>query len=661
MANQPLQPVVTSWLEKIKLAEEHKRKNFGRDAEECHKFFAGPYSWMYRKRAGSGEDEATAMDWVEEGDIKAPTFQLTINKASEVVQLFGPALYQQNPDRKVSPRRDYQIPGEYFATQSDPMGAMQAQQIAMMGMVERSKGVTVSALYESLLNYLPTENNLDHESRLQIDDALIKGMGILWHEIVTHPDGLRVPASIFDSCDNLLLDPDATRIEDCMWVAKRCTHATWALEDEYGRPRGSIKGNRESFSETAGLDNFEDNARRARGQTNDQLVYYKIWSRMGIGGRLAGVVTGNEDYKGQLDQLGQYTYLAVARGLDWPLNLPEEVWNGTPEEVAQRCQWPIPFYLDRRNEWPFTHLSFHEDPGQLWPVAHLKSALGELKFINWVYSFLTGKIRTACRDVLVILKSLSDDVKRAITSGPDYSVVEIDALTKDIDQIVKFIQHPTFNPEIYHVLEHMIDLFEKRTGLTDLLYGESARQLRSAEEASIKQTNATIRPDDMSKCVEASQSLAARKEMAAARWILTDKDIGKVLGTEAAYIWQTEVMMQPPEAIFHQFDCRIESGSTKRPNRQQDAENLQNAMNNLLGPLFQYASATGNVEPINALIQSWAKSLNLEADKFLLAAPPPPPAAPAPGAAGGGAPPPGGPPPSGAQTPPPGPPMGAPM
>jgi hypothetical protein len=40
----PLKPLVTGWLQKSQLAEELKKKEFGDDAEECLRFFNGPYS-----------------------------------------------------------------------------------------------------------------------------------------------------------------------------------------------------------------------------------------------------------------------------------------------------------------------------------------------------------------------------------------------------------------------------------------------------------------------------------------------------------------------------------------------------------------------------------------------------------------------------------------
>ena len=45
--NNPLRPVCSAWIEKIRQAEEIKRRRFGADAAEGMQFFAGPYNWLY--------------------------------------------------------------------------------------------------------------------------------------------------------------------------------------------------------------------------------------------------------------------------------------------------------------------------------------------------------------------------------------------------------------------------------------------------------------------------------------------------------------------------------------------------------------------------------------------------------------------------------------
>lgn len=628
-SSSPLKPLCDGWLRTIKHSLEFKKKEFQDDADECWKFFDGPYTWMY-KRKGE-KDRPSSFDFDPEGDedIHAPTFQMTINKTAEFVQLFGPAMYQRNPNRKVNPRDLFRMSIERFGDPNDPMVQQQYLMMHQQDTLQKYRDKDIGRLFEMLLNYSPQELGLRQESRLIVDEALICGMSAWWTELVTMPSGLRVVGSFYDPVRRLVLDADADRYEECQYIARECIHPTWAVEREYGLPPGSLKGNAESAQRQMMTEgDFEANANRSRNQqSNDLLRYWKVWSKMGIGGRLRGVMDGQPEWKQVLEQVGDYCFLAIAPDVPYPLNVPPQMQAGDIEALMQSIQWPTPFWLDK-GAWPFTPLVFHARPGKLWPMPHMKPALGEIKFVNWTYSFLAGKIRVACRDFLVMLKSLSDDVKQTIVHGPDYSVIYLDQISGDIDKVVKFIQHPTFNPEIYRVLEHMMELIDKRTGLSELLYGSSANQLRSAEEARVKQANASVRPDDMAQQVEDASSELSRRETAACVWHLKPPDVQPIVGTVGAQVWEQDVMALDPSAFFHQYSVTVEAGSTRRPNKDRDRDNLDKAQNQI-GPLFfQYAQASGDVKPFNALTGDWAKATGLPDPERFMIQPPPMPAGP---------------------------------
>jgi hypothetical protein len=647
-----LLPIVQGWRSKLALAAEHKADQFMKQANECMKFLVGPYAdWLYRTKGKGDKQRGTAFDWepdeTDGGDMAAPSFRVTINKAAELRDLFGPAMYQQNPDRRVSPRKAFMPPISYLGDPNDPN--TQAAYMAIMQSVStsRAKDETIAALFDAYLNFTPAEMNLAAETRLTIDEALIMGAGVQWTEVFVHPSGLKCPCNSYDPIRNLLLDPDANRPEDCMWIARECVHPVWELEDEYGYARGTLTGNMESANRNADYkDDPFDPGLRSQGRTNDLMKYWKVWSKMGMGQRLEGALKkGMGDYGNALESLGNFCYLVITPHYPFPLNLPPwKLEESLQDEsvVQSAVQWPTPYWLDK-GAWPMTMLAFHRIGGRLWPQSHLQPALGELSFINWTYSLLMGKIRVVSRDILVMLRGLADEVKTSIKHGPDYSVVEIENLNQGIDKIVQWLQAPTFNTEIYKVLDMMMEMFEKRTGLSDLMYGQTEQAFRSAEEGKVKQANATVRPADMAQQVEAYSSELSRKEMACARWHITAEDVLPVLGPAGAWVWQEAVMTTPPEQLFHVFECRVETGSTRRPDRERDIDNLNKAMQNLFGPFFQYFQATGNPQQVNSLVAAWGKAVGLDTDKMLfqplpvMPAPAPgqnPPAAAAPSGAG---------------------------
>lgn len=629
----PLRPLTSLWVSKIKKAWDKKKKEFQNDADEAMRFFNGPYDWIYDSRNARNPGAFTFTG--DEVEMPRLSFAMTVNKAAELVQLFGPALYHRNPVRQVNPRIFWKPDIELIGDPNDPQ--VQAYHAQISSIVNQGRHVDSAraALIQGYLNYTPNALDLKTESRFAIVEALLKGMGCLWTETYK-PAGssMNMVGSFFDTVDNLIIDPDAEIIRDARWIARRYIQPFWDVERKYGHPTGSLRG--VSSMESSGQQGSVSASPtgdydRKTGQTNDLIVYWKIYSKMGAGGLLSG---SKPDMAERLDGLGQYVCLAVTADCGYPLNITPEASAALLSDdpylvenaikfVREEVAWPTPFWTD--DSWPFTPIYFHSVPRHVWPMSHLRPGMGELKFLNWVYSMMAGKVKNACRDFIAVAKSAGEELKDRIRSGPDYTMIEIEAIHDDIDRVVKFLQHPPFNREIYEVAERITDNFEKRTGLTELLYGLSNNQLRSAEEAALKGDQVSVRPDDMANKIEESMTEAARKEAFCARWHLRGDDVSSVLGPVAGQWWDQLFTTTDPGIVLYNLDYRIEAGSARKPNKARDVANMQQAVQTLFGPLFSYAQATGDIDPVNALVTAWAKSIDMDASRFLLKPPPPPP------------------------------------
>jgi hypothetical protein len=627
----PLRPLVGVWMEKIRIADLYKKSRFSDDAAEAMQFFSGPYDFMYSRKYGSQPGGFACGS--DDDEIAEPSFKMTVNKVAEAVQIFGPVLYHRNPNRKVTPREVPIVPPEYFGNMMDINVQMLIQQAQAQQQSQTAMDKLRAVLLSFYLNYTPTELDLKTHSRRAIDESIIKGMGCLWTEVYTpkgqpvRQDGTRLQlvGSFFESVDHLMIDPDGETLENAKWIARRCIHPAWEVEQQYGLPAGTLRGVAESAARSSELNSSVDgDHERAAGGSADLVAYWKIYSKMGVGGRLQGIGQAQRDI---LDRFGDYCYLVICEGIPYPLNLPPSVINSTdpnaPMEILGRLDWPTPFWAS--DDWPMTPIYYHEVPRCPWPMSHFKPAMGELKFLNWIYSFIAGKIKNTCRDFLAVAKGLDDEIKEAILHGGDLTLIELAKQHGDIAEVVQFLQHPQMNGDIWQVIEAVTANFEKRTGLTELVYGESASSYRSAEEAQLKGSQLQIRPDDMAQKVEDAMTLIARKEALAARWHLKGQDVAPSMGSVCAHFWDQAVVTQDFFEGSRQLDYRIEAGSSKKPNKQRDADNMKQAMQSLFQPLFDYASSTGNVNPVNALITDWAKSIDLKPEAYLLAAPPPPP------------------------------------
>lgn len=647
--DNPFQPLTKLWVEKIRLAQTHKKSVFGDTAEECMAFFDDCYEMMYGVNA---ERKRSALNTDINEARPQPTFGMVINKVAEFVRIFGPYLYNRNPVRTVNPRKiksidmgildlgqallQVQQMGPMMDPMFDPM--MIAQQVAMQQAQQREMSVQAnvdldrvrSDLLDGYLNWTPEEFSLKRESRRAIDEALIKGRGTLWTELKDLEDGGRAVGSFFDTVNSLLIDPDASSLDEALWIAKECIHPVWQVEQDYGLAPGSLKANITS-AEGRASNNADEfgKYKSAQGRSNDLLKYWKIWTKMGVGDRLS---SANKDLAGQFDQfVDKYAYLVVADDCEYFLNLPPEISSQPMDEnvaamITQAFAWPTPCWGLLGKNWPVVTLDFYEVPDSAWPQAPIKPALGELKAIQWIMSFLVGKIRTTCRDLIAVAKSAAPEFKETVLNGKDLALLEIDQQHPGtIDELVKFIQHPQINGDVWKVLEALMDLFDKRVGMTDLMYGESRRQLRSASEAQLKGDHVSVRPDDMADRVEDWASEIAEREACFVRSHLQGQDVARVIGQPYVQAWDQYVFTGGQPNMTDDLEYRIEQGSAKRPNRDRDISVLDETAHVIFPALIQFSMATGQIGPVNAWMAAYWRSRGFDPTPFQITPPPPPP------------------------------------
>lgn len=627
-----LRAISTSWLAKLKQAQKHKRP-FTDDAIEAMNFFDGQSNWFWK-------------DGVDYSRMAPPSFRMQVNRVFEAVKLFGSVIYHRNPVRNVTAKKfpivDPQTLGISPQGPPDPMTGIPQTDPAMEQFMQISTQVgnaeqarrTIAESIQSYLNYTPNELNLKENSRRVVDEAIIKGMGVWWTELITLEKDEQggqygIVGSFYDSCDNLLLDPDADEQEDCLWSARRCVHPIKDVAAKYGIDEKDLKGHMESYA--ASLDNehgFRD--KKKKGKTNDLIVYYKIYSKTGFGHTLKGFP---KEFQELFDGLGSNCYVVVAEGVDFPLNAPKEIaleqpdQTGLPNSLFTRTRWPIPFHMEAANGWPWTALQFHRKPGYVWPISHIKPGISELRFINWAMSFLATRVMTSCKTTVGVAKAAGEDIKDQLLKHEEsgFNLVELsETLGRSVDDLVSVFQMPEVNPEIYKIVDAVSMQFDKATGLTELAYGMTRNQYRSAAEAQVKAEAISVRPDDMANCLEDAMSMVSRKEAMAARWLLQPEDVAPIIGPLGAELWGKSIMQMDVHTVAREFDYRVEAGSARKPNKASEVEKMQMAVQTL-APVLQGLIPMGMTGPINALLGDWAKSLDIDPEPYMIPPPPPPP------------------------------------
>lgn len=665
-----MQPLVTGWLSRIDAAKK-RAKDFHDTSEQCMAFFSGTCGFMwdqkyYNKFIGGGI---------------TPKFRLSLNKAFELVALFGPVLYHQNPARwcRPHPRQEYErmdvaealgVPAyQYLELQKlsgEIQQAMQAGEIPppelqqqvlilqqldqeidrMLGMEEAEVSTTRAAcrLMERYLSYTPREQpngGLEQAAEDAITELLIKGRGLLFPRPYRMPGSDRVLTGCFyESADNLLSDPDSksVRFGEAMWITVNHLEPWWEVEKRFELPPRSLKGRGSLESIDAQVERRNSgvggNLARQEGETRDLVSWWEVFSISGVGTRFSGM----PQVLGQAfdEVVGDYAYIAVANGVPWPLNAPaDKMRTASNEDVKRMFAWPVPYWADQR--WPCAMLEVYREPGNPYPIAPLKPGLGELTFLNIVISALAHRMWQSSRTIVAVLESAKQYVEKALSSGGgDICVIGLRDIHQDINKVLSQFQVADPSPATFAFIDRIFEIFDKRTGLTDLVYAlnPGGAASRSAEDIKAKTSAVSIRPDHMAKKVDRWMGEVAQLEKLCAYWSgVSGSSVRPLLGNLGATLWDRLIVQADPELVLREMDCTVEAGSAKKPDKARDAGNMSQLYQPLSQQFGEYAQITGDSGPLNELNKKAGEAIDMDLSGLEMGPwvpPPPPPGTPNP-------------------------------
>lgn len=603
--DKPFIHTCEAWLAKIELALQWKKERFQKYADECYGFFNGPATYMWdRHREMIRERAAQASTGVLGEEMMVPYFPITVNRLFEAVALYGPTLMHQYPQVSAEvvqkPMTDPNDPNEQLA------------QVFAQGA-------------EFYGNWLQVEGEKKEEARLVITEAIVKGMGVTVTDMYTPPGSqLSYPKTEFLSCNDWVCDPDAKYMRGVQWAAIRRIEPVWLVEQKFGLTPGSLQGQYQSAaSQTTPLARQQVGNGFPQGNSFDLIEYWDIYSKAGFGERLHTATPSPK--KLDTTVFGDYCRIVVSRNIEYPLNIPPE-WTADPESVLQNgqqiieaVQWPIPFYLDSARGWPFEILGFYWDTDSPYPISIAKNGLGYLKFINWCMSFLADKAAAAGSTYVGVMADAAKEIKDQLLSNRSpFKIIEISNMTgKSVTDLISFLQAPAFSLDLWKMVDEVAAAFDKATGLTELLYGMTGRQLRTATEAEVKDKNVNIRPDDMLATTDAFMSRVVDKEIKAMGWRCQYEHLAPVVGEQMAYYMLTYLAQVGPDAIARDLRIRVVAESSRKPNKEGRRKALD-ALGQVSMATIQQFAMMGQTQPWNAFISEYAKTLDLDASQFLI-------------------------------------------
>jgi len=618
-------PLVKKWTHMIDASKKSKA-DFQAVADQCRVFFSGMGDGIWDKKY----QEKFGFK------IKAkPTFKANINKAFELVALVGPVLYWHNPVRECRSRQTMQFSPEVFGNVQDPAFMHQFQVMMAEEQHRTNVAKTRTQVMEQYLNYTPGEQpfgGLKGASQMAITEALVCGRGTLWVEDYELPGSdKRLTGAFFDTVDNLFIDPDAETLQDAMWIARKHIKPVWQVERDFNLPKGSLKGKDGTYrstelqAETA--DRFKDELNDGT-KEQDLIVYYDIYSKMGIGTRLDDAKRPTVD---AIDELvGDYAYIAMSPGVDFFLNAHQDHIerggeDGGPmeiEDVLEMFDWPVPLWKD--NLWPCCMLDFYNNPSSVWPIPPLAPGIGELYLINIITANLTDQVFENSKNIIAVLKTHEEELRSTLEKGGGIVTIS-EAAARPINEMIQFLQKPGVNRDAWELVDRLMAQFEKRVGLNEMLYGLNSGGIsRTASDAKFKQSQSQIRGDHMASQVEDWMETVARTERLVARWTIEGSDLEPLLGKAGAAFWQKYIESSDVDEFMREMTTTITAGSARKPNKDRDNTNMNAVLPILSQEFSKHADMTTDTTPLNNLFSMWGKAIDMDTSPLQLSPRTPP-------------------------------------
>jgi hypothetical protein len=475
-------------------------------------------------------------------------FRTTVAMTAQAKDLICPYLYPANPYR---------------------CGKLRSHPMANPEVAELAKAR--NSLMMAYLNYTPEETDLYGESVRAINQSQSYGAGVLW---TGFNERKKLVHSVYDSIENLEVDPDASNWHEVNWVGRKRMSARWKLMDQFPQAKQVIAALKADKSSKANL-----------GKQNDLISWYEVWMRVGLHRYVEGGLP-------QADENGEPIVYDDS---------PRKYVVSDDGKVLSEGRWETPLFMD--DLWPCEIVSYVDDPDSIWPLSPMRAALPFQKALNWLYIFYMTKIRFCSRSLFAIIEradtEVSADTKKALECWDDMPFMSV-RTSNDQLKIADIFQQLNLDPGVqqFEQAHTLIKReFQEHSGMYDILhYGESDTQDRSATTTQFKERTSKTRINYRLDRVIKWQSRLARKEALCARFLHTPEQIDAILGEGSGEVWgqlmpPQQASMDPKAVSFQQWlletDYTVVSSSMRRHDIESKIEALKEQQNQVVSVQLQ--------------------------------------------------------------------------
>jgi len=335
---------------------------------------------------------------------------------------------------------------------------------------------------------------------------------------------------------DMLVDPEATCLEDARWIAQRIVRPL----AEVKRDKRFKRSTRQNLVADAGVRYRWDG-------DNEREQYNEVTAR----------VTLYEFY-----DLEDGTISVCAESGDDYLLDPT----------------PMPYHFGH----PFVMMRNYDIPDVFYPMGDLEAIESLQEELNKTRSQMVNHRKRYARKYLYHERSFGPEGREALESDEDGRFVPVIDENRDLAGVVQPLPQVPLAPEMYNHSNIIEGDINTVSGVSEYARGQMPETRRTATEASIIVDAGNARAADKLAIVEISISEVARMVMQLMMQYMTDAQMVRITGKDD----QKYFVAYTRDDIIGEFDFSVEGGSTQPFNetaRRQQAISLLNAMAPLIG------------------------------------------------------------------------------
>lgn len=380
---------------------------------------------------------------------------------------------------------------------------------------------------------------------------------------------------------DILVDPEATSMQDLKWIAQRVVRP---IEEVKNDKRYSAAARRNLKADASTNSRWRDeDEKNASQHYSDDVKRCTIWEYYDIQSETMCVFTEMTD-----------------KFLIEPQDMP--------------YSYGIPFVMMRN----------YDVPDQFYPLGDLEAIEPLNQELNKTRSEMMNHRKKYARKYLAKSDALDEKGRAALTSNQDNEIVLVDG-DMPLNDTIQPVPINQMSPELYQYSDTIEADIDRVSGISEYQRGSLPDIRRTATEASIIQDAANSRAAHKLAIVEDSTRDVAYRLVALAQTYLTGEQVARMVGRDGAMLW----IPFTREDIEGEFDFEVEAGSTQPLN---ETIRRQQAMQ-LLQTLQPYAVPGGPVNPYELISHTLKFGFGIKNPERFLA---PPPSAPLPSPDGEG-------------------------